>query len=172
MRMASADWQATAVPRSHASVAYAAAVTALSFAGVSLYWAAGGTAGLDTLGGSIERDAFSRQPGLVLLLWLAVLFKVAGGALALALVQAWGRRFPRRVLLAAAWGGAGMLTLYGATQTGLVTLMWSGAYDNPSQDFSSSELRWRMLLWEPWFLVWGLLLGLAAWQYGRRTRSS
>ena len=47
--------------------------------------------------------------------------------------------------------------------------MWLGWYHNPHQPLSPSELRWRMLLWEPWFLVWGLLLGLAAGQYRRRT---
>ena len=34
-------------------------------------------------------------------------------------------------------------------------------------EMSEGALRWRMLLWEPWFLVWGLILGLAAWQFGR-----
>lgn len=27
-------------------------------------------------------------------------------------------------------------------------------------------LRWHLLLWDPWFLVWGLLLGAAALEYG------
>ncbi len=36
-----------------------------------------------------------------------------------------------------------------------------------TQGLSSGALRWRLFLWEPWFLVWGLLLGLAAWTYAR-----
>jgi hypothetical protein len=24
-------------------------------------------------------------------------------------------------------------------------------------------VHWRLLLWEPWFVVWGLLLGAASW---------
>jgi hypothetical protein len=30
-----------------------------------------------------------------------------------------------------------------------------------------TALRWHVLVWDLWFLVWGLLLGVAAWQFGR-----
>lgn len=38
----------------------------------------------------------------------------------------------------------------------------------PSEAPESSVLVWRLLLWEPWFLLCGVLLGLAARQ--ARTR--
>jgi len=170
MGTTTAERQHTAVPRSHARVGYAAAATAFAFALVSFYWGAGGTAGLDTLGGTLEQDALARDPAIVALVWSTGVLKLAGGVLALALVRPWGRHFPRRAMAVAAWGGAALLTLYGVTQTGLVTFMWLGWYDTPQQQLSASELRWRMLLWEPWFLLWGVLLGLAAWQHRRRTR--
>jgi hypothetical protein len=31
-------------------------------------------------------------------------------------------------------------------------------------------LRWHVLFWDLWFVVWGLLLGVAAWRYGRESR--
>jgi hypothetical protein len=32
-----------------------------------------------------------------------------------------------------------------------------------------TALRWHVLLWDLWFLVWGLVLGAAAWHYGRES---
>jgi hypothetical protein len=51
----------------------------------SFYWALGGTAGLDTVGGAIEELARTRDPAGVALGLGAGLLKVAGGLLALAL---------------------------------------------------------------------------------------
>jgi Protein of unknown function (DUF3995) len=78
--------------------AYAACVLALLSAIPSFYWAAGGTIGLDTVGGAIEELARARDPAGVALGIGAGVLKVAGGVLALALVRPWGRRVPRRLL--------------------------------------------------------------------------
>jgi hypothetical protein len=32
-----------------------------------------------------------------------------------------------------------------------------------------AALWWHVLVWDLWFLVWGVLLGLAAWRFGRLT---
>jgi hypothetical protein len=149
--------------------AYAAAAVALSFGLVSVYWAAGGMAGLGTLGGTIETKARARETGLVAATWAAAALKLVGVALALALVRPWGSRVSRPALQAAAWVSAVVLTLYGISQTVAVALVWSGVSEN-TQGLPAGALRWRMLLWEPWFLVWGLLLGLAAWRFSRPSR--
>lgn len=146
--------------------AYAAAAVAFVFALVSLYWAAGGMAGMGTLGGEIEKLGRARDSELVAATWAATVLKLLGALLALALVRPWGRRLPRRLLLVTAWVGAVVLTLYGAAQTAAVVLINFGVVDD-TQGMSERALRWRMLLWEPWFLAWGVLLGLAAWQFGR-----
>jgi hypothetical protein len=41
---------------------------------------------------------------------------------------------------------------------------------SPSGPVDRTALRWHVLLWDLWFLVWGLLLGVAAWRYGRESR--
>ncbi len=82
---------------------YAAAAMAFSFAAVTFYWSAGGTAGVSTLGGHFEEWAVALDPMIVALLWFTGVLKVAGGMLAL--VQPWGRRAPRRWLLLAAGSG-------------------------------------------------------------------
>ena len=148
---------------------YAAAAAAFAFAVPSLYWAAGGMAGFGTLGGRIEELARERDTALVAATWVAFVLKVAGGFLALALVRPWGRRLPPRLLLRTAWAGAALLVVYGTSQTVTVALLATEVVDD-TQDLSSGALRWRLFLWEPWFLVWGVLLGLAAWS--RRARQS
>lgn len=145
---------------------YAAAIVAFAFAGVSFYWAAGGMAGVTTLGGSIERMATARAPGFVTVVWVTAVLKLAGGVLALALARPWTRELPRRWLLRAAWGAAILLTLYGAVQTASVALLRVGVF-KPDPPVDSTVLWWRLLLWEPWFLLWGILLGLAARNAGR-----
>lgn len=141
---------------------------AFTFAAVSFYWAVGDRAGLSTLGGRIEEMALGRDPLIVTMVWVTGVLKVAGGLLALALVQPWGLRLPRHLLLLAAWGGAVLLTAYGVLQLTSVGLVMLGVL-TPSQPIDATVLWWRLLLWEPWFLLWGVLLGLAAWSAGSRT---
>src|SRR3954447_24869934 len=74
--------------RSRRWPAWAAAVLALALALVSLYWTAGGTALLDTVGGAIEDLARERSPGSLALGGGTVLVKAIAGALALALAVA------------------------------------------------------------------------------------
>ena len=76
--------------------AYGAAALAFAYATVSLYWAAGGTSLLATVGGTIEE--VGRRGGLpaIALGSAATVLKAAGGMLALALIRPWGRAIPRR----------------------------------------------------------------------------
>ncbi len=151
--------------------AYAAAATAFVFAAVSFYWGAGGTALVSTLGGRIEELALARDPAIIAVVWLTGVAKLVGAVLALALVQPWGRRLPRRWLRATAWVGAGLLTAYGLVQVTAVALVAAGVIV-PDAPVETNVLRWRLLVWEPWFLVWGLLLALATWSTRRGDRVS
>jgi hypothetical protein len=156
-------------PRAAASAAYAACALALLSAVPSFYWAFGGTAGLGTVGGAIEELARSGGAGAVALGAGAGVLKLAGGLLALALVRPWGRAVPRRLLLGAAWAGATVLTAYGGLLVAVGALVLVGAV-RPSGPVDRTALRWHVLLWDPWFLVWGLVLGVAALRSGRASR--
>ncbi|WP_328304607.1 DUF3995 domain-containing protein [Actinomycetospora sp. NBC_00405] len=156
----------TAVAGSTAWAGYLAAAVGSAFAAVSLYWAAGGTAGLCTIGGPVEDLTRARDPQFIALLWATAVAKIIGAVLGLALVRPWGQRVPRRTLFAGAEAAAVLLTLYGAVQTGAVALAATGFLD--VEPIDPTVLRWRMFLWEPWFLVWGLLLGIAVRQRRRR----
>lgn len=148
------------------AAAYSAAALAFTYAMVSLYWAAGGTALLSTVGGSVED--IGRQGGLpaVALGLAAAALKLAACILALALARPWGRAIPRAWLLAGATGTSAVLTCYGAIQVTAGSLVLTGAV-RPAATVDWTALRWHVLVWDMWFLIWGILLAtatVAAWR--------
>lgn len=156
--------------RRTAWAAYLACALAWLYAVPSFYWALGGTAGLDTVGGAIEQLGRTRDPAGIALSLGAGVLKVVGGLLALALVRPWGHAIPRRLLLGAAWAASTVLTAYGGLVVAVGALVLSGLIST-SGPVDRTALRWHVQLWDLWFLVWGLLLGVAAWQYGRESSS-
>jgi uncharacterized membrane protein len=94
--------------------------------------------------------------------------KVAGAVLALALVRPWGRVVPRRVLLVAGWAGAVVLVGYGGLDVVGGVLALGGVVEVAGAE-DRRALWWHVLVWDLWFLVWGVLLGMAAWRFGRLT---
>lgn len=147
--------------------AYLAGVLAFLYAGVSFYWALGGTAGLDTIGGSLEQLGRNRNPSIITLVWVTGFLKLLAGLLALALVMPWGRIIPRLLLLIAGWSGGALLALYGGLFVVGGMLVMIGVIP-ASETANWTALQWHLFLWDPWFLLWGLSLGLATFQYQRR----
>ena len=131
---------------------WTAALLGLASAAVSAYWTAGGTALLDTVGGSIEALAEDRSAPALLLGAGVVVAKLVGVVLALALLRR-PRGWVRLLALLAGvvltlWGAANVL-LGGAVLTGLLDL-------GPVAD--ERALRWHVLFWDAWFLIWGIAL--------------
>jgi hypothetical protein len=149
--------------------AYAAAVWAFLFSVVSFYWAAGGTIGLNTLAAGLRELARTHNPGLAALAWVTGGLKVLAGVLALSLARPWGRVVPRWLLLAGAWGAGVLLAIYGAANLVEFGLMEGGVIALPAF-VGATALRWYLLLWEPWFLIGGILFLAAARSFSRRPR--
>jgi hypothetical protein len=151
-------------------MAYASAMAAFAYALMSLYWALGGHALVSTVGGYVEQ--FARRGGAlpVLIAFAATLAKVAGGllALALALARPWRWVVPRGWLLAGSAGASALLVVYGGLNVLLGALVLSGVI-HPTGSVDRTALRWHVGVWDLWFLVWGILLALAAAGYWRRT---
>lgn len=139
--------------------AYSAAVWALLFAAVSFYWALGGTALLDTIGESVTGPALAGDPLVVTAVWVSALLKLAGVPGALALTQGWGRRLPRRLVLTGGWGAAALLCLYGGASLVQQLLMLGGVVE--ASDSFRRVLLWHLLLWSPYWLLGGVLYGIA-----------
>jgi Protein of unknown function (DUF3995) len=142
----------------------AAAAWALAFAGVSFYWAAGGEVGLETVGEEIERDALARDPDAIALVWVTGGLKVLGAALALALLRPRGPALVRRAVGLAGWiVGIGLL-LYAAANFIQHGLMAAGAIDTPDS-LGESAVTWHLALWDPVWLLGGVLFTAAARRY-------
>lgn len=138
--------------RVRTATAVLAAVLALASAAVTVYWVAGGTALLDTVGGSMELLARERSPAALAVAVATVLAKLTAAALAVALL---GRPAGPVRLLAALAGG--LLTLWGGANVLLGGAVLTGVLDvGPVAD--PRALRWHVLLWDAWFLLWGAAL--------------
>jgi hypothetical protein len=97
-----------------------------------------------------------------------VLLKTAGALLALAMVMPWGQRLSRRAVSVAGLAGSALLILYGVVEVAGEALAETGAIRPSAPDWTA--LRWHLALWDPWFLVWGLLLAAGTWGYRRPAR--
>ncbi|RKN81955.1 DUF3995 domain-containing protein [Paenibacillus ginsengarvi] len=142
--------------------AYFACVWSFTFAAKSFYWAAGGTAGTATIGDTITE--LSQSAWFSLVLWGTGISKALVGLLALALVQPWGSKVPRWMLLVAAWGTGILFTLYAGANLVVRGLMKAGIMSTP-ESMHSEAARWHLLLWDPWWLLGGFLFIRAAWTF-------
>jgi hypothetical protein len=140
----------------------AAALWALLFAATSAYWAAGGTAGRATVATALAERAAERDPGLVATLWATAALKAALAGLALSLTRPRGR-----ILRFAGWTTGTALTLYGAVGLGEFGLMAVGVLEVQA-DVGHAAVTWYLLLWEPIWLLGGLLFLAAARAAPRR----
>lgn len=145
----------------------AAAVAGFVHAMPSLYWAVGGTLGMDSLG--TWAPAWRAESPLMVGALLVVIFviKMAGGIVPLLATR---RRLPRpRVWRALSWVGATVLVLYGAANVGVGSLALLGIVEGPADAASRAALVGHVLLWDPLFLVWGLLLAAGLARTRQRT---
>jgi len=146
-------------------IGVAAAALAFASAAVTLFWLLGGTLGLATVGGDIERLARERAAATLVVLAVTFVAKLAAGALALMLADT-RRRLPRAVIRLGLAAGVG-LALYGGVLVAVGALVLAGAVD-PSGPRDEYALRWHVFFWDLWFLVWGSVLALAAARARRR----
>lgn len=141
--------------------AYAAFCVGFLFVLVNLYWLLGGELGLNTVGGSFA-EATRRGAPLVV---SGTIVKVLGAVFALALVRPWGTLFSRRLLTVLGWLGTALLVLYGGVLTVGAALVEVGVVSVKPAD--PVAFRGHLYLWDPWFLVWGILLGMAMVRFAR-----
>jgi hypothetical protein len=137
-----------------------ATVLALASAAVSLYWTLGGTALLDTVGGSLEQLARSRSEAALALGAATVLAKIIAAALSAALARPQRRRPLRLALFVTNGLACAVLILWGGANVVLGTLVLTGIL-RPGVEPDRRALWWHVAVWDLWFLVWGVLLGIA-----------
>jgi uncharacterized protein DUF3995 len=144
------------------AAAWCSCVLGLGSAGVSAYWALGGTALLDTVGGSLEEWGRERSFVVVTVLAAVAVVKV-GVAIAAPVVTgavnapAWATARAPRVL---SWVAAVVLTAYGGLLTATGLVVQAGIIE-PGSDADRHALAWHTWFWDPWFLLWGLVFVIA-----------
>lgn len=146
----------------------------LAYAGISVSWGLGSTWALDTVGGGLAREGSAGNPLLIAVVWVSVVLKLVAAGLGLAAVlpahpsrRLLLRRVPLgRALLVTAWLAAVVLTVYCGVLT-LVGLLVQADVVHADATADHRALAWHTWLWDPWFLLWGLLLGAALVRHRR-----
>ncbi|MFB9431763.1 DUF3995 domain-containing protein [Streptoalloteichus tenebrarius] len=152
--------------------AYATCAFTVVYGSLKFYWAVGGTALLReaplppaAIQALLHRESWAVWGGL----WATVGLAVVGVVVTLAMARPWGRRFPRWLLATPAFlVCAAMVLRGGVTAVGDVQWLLSVGEGVPAR-----TARWDLAVWAPFFLVWGVLWGLAGWfVLTRRPRAS
>jgi hypothetical protein len=160
----------------HATCAW----TLAGYGTLKLYWALGGTALTSSapLPRSAREDLVARTSSAVAGHWISVGLVVFGATAALATVRPWARVLPRRLLTVPMWiiGALMVLRACGALGFGFVgdaMVLTRNVHVDPADAETARRLaRADLLLWSPYFLVWGLLWGATAWATPRRSARS
>ena len=128
------SWRAATLRAAWAAAALGL-VVGLAYAAVSAYWAAGGTGLLDTVGVAFGSVGHPAGAAVRIGLWTVVVVKIAAAE-------------------------AVVLTSYGLVLTIPGLLIQAGVL-HPGHGADRRALEWHAYLWDPWFLLWGLLAGAA-----------
>ncbi|WP_404962428.1 DUF3995 domain-containing protein [Streptomyces sp. 147326] len=152
--------------------AYATCVWSVAGYGtLKLHWALGGRALTSSapLPRSAREELFTQSSATIAGHWMSLVLVVLGGVAALATVRRWGHVLPRRLLTVPMWivGCLMVLRACGALGFGFigdVMVLTGSVHVGPSDVEIARHLsRVDLLLWSPYFLVWGLLWGATAW---------
>jgi hypothetical protein len=156
--------------------AYGAAVCAAAYGSMKLAQALGANAlaDKDPLPPEVRERLLDRDPLFVASHWVLAGAAAVGVVVALAAVRPWGAAFPRRPLLVVAWVlGAFMIArAVGVLGFGFVGdgLLLAGLRPPPVQHAALARdlARWDLLLWSPFFLLWGTFWTATAWGLAAR----
>jgi len=146
-----------------------AALLAVASAAVTAYWVLGGTALLDTVGGYAEDLARSVGPVPVLVGLLVVVVKIVGALVAAGLARPPVGEWSRRLLLVAGALGSALLVVYGGLLVVVGALVLTDVL-TPDGPIDRRALAWHVLVWDLWFLVWGMALAVATLRSSRAGR--
>jgi hypothetical protein len=149
------------------AAAYGAAAWAIVFALMSFSWALGGRVSLSTQALAIQDQI--DDPGFVAVLWVTGFMKAFAAMVAMALVLPMGRRIPRRPLLIVGWTAVVTLLLYGGVGW-LQALLWETNLQPIPAAVGARAARWKLIFWDPFWVLGGLLFLVAVRQFQSRGR--
>ncbi|WP_228989645.1 DUF3995 domain-containing protein [Streptomyces sp. DH8] len=161
---------ATSLPASQpAWPGYAAAVAALGYAAPHFWWGADVPAMFPGDFATAPQGNLEAAIGY----WVMGAVAVFGAVLSLALVRPWGRRVPALLIAVPSGLAAIGMALWGFTYFAMQYLINAGRVVSApafaAQD-AHPQAAWG-LFWYALFLIWGITLGIAAWQRLRARRA-
>ncbi|MCO0599973.1 DUF3995 domain-containing protein [Peribacillus butanolivorans] len=143
---------------------YAACIWSLLYIPIHIYWALGET--------TLMPGVWKVEAKWAAVNWRASVVLLAAAIFALLLVHPWGQKIPRYLMLAMGWFACVLPithAVYGYITKGLFL---AGVIPLEFFDFSASAtididymILIDLLLFEPWFLIAGILFGSATLQY-------
>ncbi|ARF54445.1 DUF3995 domain-containing protein [Streptomyces gilvosporeus] len=133
-----------------------ACIWAVAFAALHFYWALGGSRGLSVSAGPLAetRPAWFVAVGL----WGVGLLCLVAGVLGWLLARPRPRGLFGRAVRALGWCACAVLLARGLAVEALLLTDPAGHEVNVSPE----QRLWTLVLWNPWFLIGGLVFGLAA----------
>ncbi|HMR66737.1 MAG TPA: DUF3995 domain-containing protein [Anaerolineae bacterium] len=147
---------------------YAVFIWSIAYMLPHLYWALGGRLGL-----SLLKPSVLELPQWEMINWVASVFLTAAGFLGLAFIYLRKRNFLSWLLLAITLAGCSVAASHGIYGIINRILQMAGVAELESGPFNINEhayVVWDLVLFEPWFLVEGILLGLVGWSYLNQPR--
>ena len=129
----------------------------LLYAAISIYWGLGGSWLLNTVSRSLGARGYAGDTIALVAVWAAVVLKALAAWLPLRVVHPRGTPKRNRLIRVMTWIEAGILTIYGFVLTG-VGLLVQAHVIHASATADHRALAWHAYLWDPWFLIWGLLV--------------
>ena len=147
---------------------YAVFIWSIAYMLPHLYWAMGGTVGM-----SILKSSVAELPEFQLINWVASVILTAAGFLGLAFVHLKKRRVRTWFLLTISLIGCAISTSHGIYGIIYRILQMAGVIELESGTFNLNEhtyVLWDLILFEPWFTIEGLLLGVVGWCYLTKRR--
>jgi hypothetical protein len=148
--------------------AYAVFIWSIAYMLPHLYWALGGTIGL-----SLLKPSVLALPQWKMINWVASIFLTAAGFLGLAFIYIRKRSVLSWFLLALALAGCSLATSHGIYGIINRILQIAGVVEVESGPFNINEhayVLWDLVLFEPWFVIEGILLGIVGWRYLSKQR--
>ncbi|TCP28866.1 uncharacterized protein DUF3995 [Scopulibacillus darangshiensis] len=145
---------------------FAGSIWCFVFALMSFYWASGGMIGARSLGGLIYEKALEKEPSFTVTLWLTGLIKLCGGLFLLLFLKEWPL-ITNRILRILAIAGGIFLFVYGLSN--LITLLLS-SFGLLTLQIDKFALWWRLLFWEPFWMLGGILFILSAVKFKKHLK--
>lgn len=148
---------------------YALFIWSIAYMLPHLYWAFGGKMGL-----SLLKPNLAESPQWEIINLVASIFLTVAGFLGILLIYYKKQGFIKWILLGVTLTGCSLATshgIYGIIYRMLQIFGFIGSDLGIFDIHNHSFILWDLILFEPWFLIEGILLGLVGWYYLNRSNS-